>query len=131
MPHHIQHDGNPTLVAVDKDKHSTSAVRWSIEHLLLTNTTLILAHVKIRNLHNRRYPLFFLNFVCTCLFVCLCVSILGLCHRITRLNLMLFSLGAIIIADGSNGGPPEANDESIDEIFTHFRTYCARKKVKS
>ncbi|KAI3454160.1 hypothetical protein Pfo_010823 [Paulownia fortunei] len=83
MAPHIHHDGNPTVVAVDRDKHSTSAVRWAIEHLLVTNTTIILVHVRTRNLHNH----------------------------------------------GSNGGAPEANDESIEDIFTHFRAYCARKRI--
>ncbi|EYU29341.1 hypothetical protein MIMGU_mgv1a002420mg [Erythranthe guttata] len=84
MAPHIHHDGNPTVVAVDKDKHSSSAVRWAVEHLLVTNTTLILVHVKTKHMHNHR----------------------------------------------SAAGPaPEANDDSIDEIFTHFRAFCARKRI--
>ncbi|KAK6129507.1 hypothetical protein DH2020_036740 [Rehmannia glutinosa] len=83
MSPHIHHDGNPTVVAVDRDKHSTSAVKWAIEHLLVNNTTLIMVHVRTRNLHNH----------------------------------------------GSNGGPPEANDEPIEDIFTQFRAYCARKRI--
>ncbi|KAL7112256.1 hypothetical protein ACP275_05G141000 [Erythranthe tilingii] len=85
MAPHIHHDGNPTVVAVDKDKHSSSAVRWAVEHLLVTNTTLILVHVKTKHMHNHH--------------------------------------------GSSAAGPPEANDESIDEIFTHFRAFCARKRI--
>ncbi|KAL6512225.1 hypothetical protein OROHE_019837 [Orobanche hederae] len=79
----VYHDGNPTLVAVDRDKHSTSAVKWAIEHLLVNNTTLIMVHVRIRNLHNQ----------------------------------------------SSNGGTPEGNGESIEDVFAHFRAYCARKRI--
>lgn len=56
MPPQILHDDNPTVVAVDKDKHSFSAVRWAIDHLLMTNPTLILIHVKTGQSQNRRYP---------------------------------------------------------------------------
>ncbi|KAK4485913.1 hypothetical protein RD792_008564 [Penstemon davidsonii] len=52
MAPQIPYDDNPTVVAVDKDKHSTSAVRWAIEHLLITNPTLILIHVKTKNSQN-------------------------------------------------------------------------------
>ncbi|KAA8538725.1 hypothetical protein F0562_028294 [Nyssa sinensis] len=40
-------------VAVDKDKHSSYAVRWAIDHLLITNPTVVLIHVRIRNLQNQ------------------------------------------------------------------------------
>ncbi|KAL6544341.1 hypothetical protein OROGR_010838 [Orobanche gracilis] len=79
----VYHDGNPTLVAVDRDKHSTSAVKWAIDHLLVNNTTLIMVHVRIRNLHNQ----------------------------------------------GPNGGTTEGNGESMEDVFAHFRAYCARKRI--
>ncbi|KAL0447373.1 UNVERIFIED_CONTAM: U-box domain-containing protein 52 [Sesamum latifolium] len=50
----MPHEGSATAVAVDRDKHSASAVRWAIDNLLATNTTLNLLHVKTRNLHNSR-----------------------------------------------------------------------------
>ncbi|XP_022865345.1 U-box domain-containing protein 35-like [Olea europaea var. sylvestris] len=53
MPPQILHDDNPTVVAVDKDKHSFSAVRWAIDHLLMTNPTLILIHVKTGQSQNQ------------------------------------------------------------------------------
>ncbi|KAL2517896.1 Protein kinase protein with adenine nucleotide alpha hydrolase-like domain [Abeliophyllum distichum] len=53
MPPQIPHDDNPTVVAVDKDKHSLSAVRWAIDHLLISNPTLILIHVKTKNSQNQ------------------------------------------------------------------------------
>ncbi|CAI9755727.1 unnamed protein product [Fraxinus pennsylvanica] len=53
MPPQILHDDNPTVVAVDKDKHSLSAVRWAIDHLLITNPTLILIHIKTRQSQNQ------------------------------------------------------------------------------
>ncbi|KAL0297201.1 UNVERIFIED_CONTAM: U-box domain-containing protein 34 [Sesamum radiatum] len=49
----MSHEGSTTAVAVDRDKHSASAVRWAIDNLLVTNTTLNLLHVKTRNLHNQ------------------------------------------------------------------------------
>ncbi|KAL8054412.1 hypothetical protein ABFS82_05G137800 [Erythranthe guttata] len=105
MAPHIHHDGNPTVVAVDKDKHSSSAVRWAVEHLLVTNTTLILVHVKTKHMHNHR--------------------------RIRRRFMNNFMFSCRVNADGSSaaGPAPEANDDSIDEIFTHFRAFCARKRI--
>lgn len=49
---------NLTAVAIDRDKNSASAVKWAVEHLLLTDHLIILIHVKIRNPQPRRYPLF-------------------------------------------------------------------------
>ena len=49
---------NLTAVAIDRDKNSASAVKWAVDHLLLTDHSIILIHVKIRNLQPRRYPLF-------------------------------------------------------------------------
>ncbi|KAL3633536.1 hypothetical protein CASFOL_022298 [Castilleja foliolosa] len=84
MSPNVYHDGNPTVVAVDRDKHSTSAVKWAIENLLVNNnTTLILLHVRITNLHNH----------------------------------------------GSNNNPPEVNGDSMEDVFTHFRAFCARKRL--
>ncbi|KAK6162005.1 hypothetical protein DH2020_001846 [Rehmannia glutinosa] len=42
------HDNKPIVVAIDKDKHSTLAVRWAIENLLVSDRTLILIHVRTR-----------------------------------------------------------------------------------
>ncbi|KAL0327464.1 UNVERIFIED_CONTAM: U-box domain-containing protein 34 [Sesamum angustifolium] len=53
MESNMTHEGSTTAVAVDRDKHSASAVRWAIDNLLVTNTTLNLLHVKTRNLHNQ------------------------------------------------------------------------------
>ncbi|CAA0838231.1 Protein kinase protein with adenine nucleotide alpha hydrolases-like domain [Striga hermonthica] len=82
-PNVYNHDGSPAVVAVDRDKHSTSAVKWAIEHLLTNNATLVMVHVKTRNLHNH----------------------------------------------GSNGGQPEGTGESMEEVFAHFRAFCARKRI--
>ncbi|KAL6984551.1 hypothetical protein U1Q18_017927 [Sarracenia purpurea var. burkii] len=46
----VEYDGNSlaigtTAVAIDKDKQSKYAVRWTIDHLLPANSTLILIHV--------------------------------------------------------------------------------------
>lgn len=46
---------NITMVAVDKDKNSVYAFRWALNHL--DNPLIIAAHVKHKNLPNRRYPL--------------------------------------------------------------------------
>ncbi|KAK4422206.1 U-box domain-containing protein 52 [Sesamum alatum] len=81
MESHIPHDGSATAVAVDRDKHSASAVRWAIDNLLVTNTTLNLVHVKTKALHNH------------------------------------------------NGGVPEANNESFEDVFMQFRAYGARKGI--
>ncbi|KAI3468100.1 hypothetical protein Pfo_024763 [Paulownia fortunei] len=48
----LSYDDNLTVAAVDKDKHSTLAVRWAIDNLLVFNRNLILIHVRTR----RRYP---------------------------------------------------------------------------
>ncbi|CAI9093733.1 OLC1v1029287C1 [Oldenlandia corymbosa var. corymbosa] len=50
MPHNHKPsvDANLTAVAIDKDKNSSSAVKWAIEHLLPSNPTIILIHVRIR-----------------------------------------------------------------------------------
>uniref|UniRef100_A0A5B7B0T7 RING-type E3 ubiquitin transferase n=1 Tax=Davidia involucrata TaxID=16924 RepID=A0A5B7B0T7_DAVIN len=59
MAHHLQFDDGfppPTssiAVAIDKDKHSQYVVRWAIDHLLITNPTLILIHVRIPNLQHQ------------------------------------------------------------------------------
>ncbi|KAF5204784.1 U-box domain-containing protein [Thalictrum thalictroides] len=38
-----------TAVAIDKDKHSQAAVRWTVENLLSSNPSIILIHVRVRN----------------------------------------------------------------------------------
>lgn len=56
-------DGShPTIVAIDKDKHSASAVKWAVDHLVISNPTLVLVHVRIKNSTNRRYPPSFITF---------------------------------------------------------------------
>ncbi|KAG8381782.1 hypothetical protein BUALT_Bualt05G0008400 [Buddleja alternifolia] len=77
------HNQNPVVVAIDKDKNSSSAVKWAIENLVTTNTTLILVHFKNKNFNNY----------------------------------------------SSQGGFSETYDESNEDVFTHPRAYCARKKV--
>ncbi|MBA0865035.1 hypothetical protein Goshw_008332 [Gossypium schwendimanii] len=41
---------NTTAVAIDKDKNSPHAVRWAIDHLVVSNPYIILIHVRHRNL---------------------------------------------------------------------------------
>ncbi|KAK4412647.1 U-box domain-containing protein 52 [Sesamum alatum] len=48
MPPQVLYDNNPTVVAIDKDKNSSMAVRWAIDNLLVFNRTLILIHVRTR-----------------------------------------------------------------------------------
>ncbi|KAG1367574.1 U-box domain-containing protein 52 [Cocos nucifera] len=38
-----------TAVAVDKDKNSQQAVKWTVDHLLVNNQTVILVHVRCKN----------------------------------------------------------------------------------
>ncbi|XVE70882.1 hypothetical protein DITRI_Ditri10aG0105900 [Diplodiscus trichospermus] len=40
---------NTTAVAIDKDKNSPHAVRWAIDHLVITNPFIILIHVRHKN----------------------------------------------------------------------------------
>ncbi|KAL3650740.1 hypothetical protein CASFOL_007143 [Castilleja foliolosa] len=75
------HDNNkPVVVAIDKDKHSTLAVRWAIDHLLVPDQPLVLIHVMTRQ--------------------------------------------------GLNGGSVEVNSGQVDDIFSPFRAYCARKGTR-
>ncbi|GMI81380.1 hypothetical protein like AT5G12000 [Hibiscus trionum] len=51
-PHFSSDDNvptNTTAVAVDKDKNSQHAVRWAIDHLVISNPSIILIHVKNKN----------------------------------------------------------------------------------
>ncbi|KAE8714035.1 peptidyl-prolyl cis-trans isomerase CWC27-like protein [Hibiscus syriacus] len=41
--------GHNTAVAIDKDKNSPHAVRWAVEHLVVSNPFVILIHVKHKN----------------------------------------------------------------------------------
>jgi hypothetical protein len=52
-----------TAVAVDKDKNSPHAVRWAIDHLVISNPVILLIHVRHRSstTPHRRYPLTNLN----------------------------------------------------------------------
>ncbi|CAH9108207.1 unnamed protein product [Cuscuta europaea] len=45
--------GPLTVVAVDKDKNSGSAVKWAVDNLLLSNPFLILLHVRNKSLPNQ------------------------------------------------------------------------------
>ncbi|KAL0311855.1 UNVERIFIED_CONTAM: U-box domain-containing protein 34 [Sesamum radiatum] len=49
MSPQVLYDNNPTVVAIDKDKNSSLAVKWAIDNLLVFNRTLILIHVRTRN----------------------------------------------------------------------------------
>ncbi|KAL0394189.1 UNVERIFIED_CONTAM: U-box domain-containing protein 52 [Sesamum latifolium] len=49
MSAQVLYDNNPTVVAIDKDKNSSLAVRWAIDNLLVFNRTLILIHVRTRS----------------------------------------------------------------------------------
>ncbi|MFQ6661743.1 hypothetical protein Gotur_029789, partial [Gossypium turneri] len=40
---------NSTAVAIDKDKNSPHAVRWAIDHLVISNPVIVLIHVRHRN----------------------------------------------------------------------------------
>ncbi|XP_039043204.1 U-box domain-containing protein 35-like isoform X1 [Hibiscus syriacus] len=40
---------NTTAVAIDKDKNSSHAVRWAIDHLVTSNPLIVLIHVRNRN----------------------------------------------------------------------------------
>ncbi|OMO86497.1 hypothetical protein COLO4_21096 [Corchorus olitorius] len=40
---------NTTVVAIDRDKNSPHAVRWAIDHLVITNPLIILIHVRLKN----------------------------------------------------------------------------------
>ncbi|MCD7467833.1 hypothetical protein HAX54_005479, partial [Datura stramonium] len=47
-------DGNhPIVVAIDKDKHSPSAVKWAVDHLVIGHPTLVLVHVRMKNSPNQ------------------------------------------------------------------------------
>ncbi|XWS26438.1 hypothetical protein CRYUN_Cryun26dG0032500 [Craigia yunnanensis] len=51
-PHFSSDDNvpaNATAVAIDKDKNSPHAVRWAIDHLVITNPFIILIHVRQKN----------------------------------------------------------------------------------
>ncbi|KAE8676014.1 peptidyl-prolyl cis-trans isomerase CWC27-like protein [Hibiscus syriacus] len=56
-PHFLSDEnvqGHTTTVAIDKDKNSPHAVRWAVEHLVVSNPFVTLIHVKNKN---RRHPL--------------------------------------------------------------------------
>lgn len=46
---------DPIVVAVDKDKNSSSAVKWAIDNLLGNNQILVLIHVRVKNSPKRSY----------------------------------------------------------------------------
>ncbi|KAF9612591.1 hypothetical protein IFM89_002187 [Coptis chinensis] len=41
-----------TVVAIDRDKSSQFAVKWTVDHLLINNPNLVLVHVRVRNVTN-------------------------------------------------------------------------------
>ncbi|XP_044471478.1 U-box domain-containing protein 35 [Mangifera indica] len=43
---------NSTAVAIDKDKNSPHAVRWAIDHLVISNPLIVLIHVKHKHGHH-------------------------------------------------------------------------------
>ncbi|OMO66986.1 hypothetical protein CCACVL1_20886 [Corchorus capsularis] len=52
MPHFSDESNvptNTTAVAIDRDKNSPHAVRWAIDHLVITNPLIILIHVRLKN----------------------------------------------------------------------------------
>ncbi|XP_049368407.1 U-box domain-containing protein 35-like [Solanum verrucosum] len=55
MPSTIQGDEgmNPIVVAIDKDKHSSSAVKWAVDHFVISNPALVLVHVRMKNSPNQ------------------------------------------------------------------------------
>ncbi|XP_024033175.1 U-box domain-containing protein 51 isoform X1 [Citrus clementina] len=72
---------NSTAVAIDRDKNSPHAVRWAIDHLIISNPLIILLHIRQKYNHQN-----------------------------------------------SNGGYVESDSE-MQQLFTPFRGYCARKGV--
>ncbi|KAI5669671.1 hypothetical protein M9H77_19524 [Catharanthus roseus] len=49
MARHVSSSDNPskvTVVAIDRDKNSASAVKWAIDNLVISHPTLVLLHVK-------------------------------------------------------------------------------------
>ncbi|XP_031250095.1 U-box domain-containing protein 51-like [Pistacia vera] len=83
-PQHLTYDEsippNSTAVAIDKDKNSPHAVRWAIDHLIISNPLIILLHVKHKH-------------------------------------------------ENSNGTTDVDSDAEMQQLFTPFRGYCARKGV--
>ena len=47
-----------TVIAINRDKNSQSAVKWAVEHLFNKKNSgdCILIHVRSQSLHPRRYP---------------------------------------------------------------------------
>lgn len=48
-----------TAVAVDKDKNSQQAVKWTVDHLLINTPVVVLIHVRNPAATHRRYLLSF------------------------------------------------------------------------
>lgn len=78
---------NTTAVAIDKDKNSHYAVRWAIDHLVISNPLIILIHVRHKANQHRRYPLSF--------FVCLFVILICLVSLFLK-----FLIGFVLVLRG-------------------------------
>lgn len=112
---------NSTAVAIDKDKNSPHAVRWAIDHLVISNPLIVLIHVKHKHGHHnhqhqhqhRRYPFSFIFLLVVNCLITICTvsfshsncSCLRLLQRIPMALLMLilmlkcisFSLHSVVI----------------------------------
>lgn len=110
----VSEDNNLTIVAVDKDKHSTHAVRWAIDNLFESNRKLVLIHVRTTR---RRYPSL-LDTYFLFLFSSLFLQRLILC------------IVCNLLAEAGHSVTVEPHGGSVDDIFCHFRAYCARKAVR-
>lgn len=110
----VSEDNNLTIVAVDKDKHSTHAVRWAINNLFESNRKLVLIHVRTTR---RRYPSL-LDTYFLFLFSSLFLQRLILC------------IVCNLLAEAGHSVTVEPHGGSVDDIFCHFRAYCARKAVR-
>ncbi|KAK4367276.1 hypothetical protein RND71_015156 [Anisodus tanguticus] len=119
-------DGNhPIVVAIDKDKHSPSAVKWAVDDLVISNQTLVLVHVRMKNSTNRRTGT-----------TKGCGAADETAPPLTR------GLGsspddddisATFVEAGDNGAGQSSNrglsDQNTHKVFTPFRAYSARKGI--
>ncbi|GAB4837072.1 hypothetical protein Ancab_001985 [Ancistrocladus abbreviatus] len=103
---------NSAAVAIDKDKNSQSAVRWTVDHLLTTTQLLILVHL------------------------CTDSAILDL-PPTTRTCLIVPKM-IILNSCAPNSAVPGSGDSSgvvstdaeVQQLFVPCRGYCARKSVQ-
>ncbi|PRQ51443.1 putative rossmann-like alpha/beta/alpha sandwich protein [Rosa chinensis] len=102
----VAQDTGPTLVAIDKDKHSHFAVKWAVDNLIKTSKC-ILIHVRNKSLHPRRYPS------------------LRYHHHRTRHRDTLYIPDAAAIP--KEGRPP--TEAELQQFFLPYRGFCARKGI--